>query len=81
MDPYTNNNNNNNHITQHTQNNNTNLPRRPGIKVKPRQLLPRILDILLRLHAHIKDRTILTRANITSFDKSFHFFSTRSNMK
>ena len=27
------------------------------------QLLPRILDILLRLHAHVEDRTILARAD------------------
>src|SRR6266536_3809901 len=31
--------------------------------IEPNQLSPRILHILLRLHPHIKDRTILTTAN------------------
>lgn len=35
----------------------------PSIIVKPSQLLPRILDILLGLHTHVIDRTILTTAN------------------
>ena len=38
------------------------LPDR-GIPIKPHQLPPRILNILLRLHTHIKDGTIATAAN------------------
>lgn len=32
----------------------------PLIKIKPRQLLSRILNILLRFHSHVENRTILT---------------------
>lgn len=38
------------------------LPSR-SIMIKPRQLLPRILYILLRLHPHIEYRTIPTLAD------------------
>ena len=40
-----------------------NLPSGPRVEIKPRQLLARILDILLRLHAHVKNGTIFTRTN------------------
>ena len=39
------------------------LPSSPRIKVKSSQLLARIFDILLRLHAHVEDGAILARAN------------------
>lgn len=35
----------------------------PSIIIKPTQLLPRILHILLRLHPHVEDRAILTAAD------------------
>ena len=34
----------------------------PSITIKPTQLLPRLLDLLPRLHPHIEDRTIPTTA-------------------
>lgn len=39
------------------------LPSSASVEIEPRQLLPRILDVFLRLHAHVEDRAILAAAN------------------
>ena len=39
------------------------LPSSPGVKIKPRQLLPRVFNVLLRLHAHVEYGAILAGAD------------------
>lgn len=39
------------------------LPSGPSVEIKPRQLLARVLNVLLSLHAHVEDGAVLAGAN------------------